>query len=289
MNFVLKHFASGHALFAGAAILVLAVGVGTLDRERTRRVFTRLTALIGLIVIGMSAAPLPRWLYFVWFPLVFVWLFLGERVGERRARAALATAVAVGLLSILAVGLELPRHFAPEIRPGDYESVYIIGDSITSGIGEKETWPDFYAAQCPVQVVDLSRAGETVESALSMTGDMTSSNALVILEIGGNDMLESAAGEKFEADLDALLGEVCAPGRTVIMLELPLLFMKNRFGRVQRSLARKYEVALIPKRRFAAVLTAKDATVDGLHLSAAGHERMARMMWESTASAFCAE
>jgi len=289
MNPLLRHFASGHALFTGAVILILAVVFGTLDRDRKRRVFTRLTTLVGLIVVAFSAAPLPRWLYLLWFPLAFLWLFLGGSAGEARARAALTTGAAVVLLAILAAALELPWHFTPAVSTGDYECVYIVGDSITSGVGEKDTWPDFYAAQCPVPVMDLSRAGETVESALDMTGRIASARALVILEIGGNDLLQSTPDDKFRDDLDVLLGEVCAPGRTVVMLELPLLPMKNRFGRVQRRLARRYGVALIPKRHFAAVLTGEDATTDGLHLSRKGHKRMARMMWDATSSAFGAE
>jgi len=290
MNPLLRHFVSGHALFTGAAMLILAVVFGTLDRDRKRRVFTRLTTLVGLIVVAFSAAPLPLWFYLLWFSLAFVWLFLGGSAREARARAALATGAAVVLLAMLAVALELPWHLTPTVRPGNYEAVYIIGDSITSGVGEKETWPaPDYAARCPVPVTDLSNPGETVESALDMTGRIVSSDALVILEIGGNDLLQSTPGEKFRDDLDALLGEVCAPGRTVVMLELPLLPMKNRFGRVQRRLARRYGVALIPKRHFAAVLTGENATTDGLHLSRTGHERMARMMWEATSSAFRAE
>jgi lysophospholipase L1-like esterase len=62
------------------------------------------------------------------------------------------------------------------------------------------------------------------------------------------------------------------------MLELPLPPLANRYGQVQRRLAREFGVTLIPKRHLAAILSAPGATVDGLHLSASGHARMARMV-----------
>jgi len=63
------------------------------------------------------------------------------------------------------------------------------------------------------------------------------------------------------------------------MLELPLPPLFNRFGEIQRRLARRYDVLLVPKRYFAGVLIGEQATLDGLHLSPAGHQKMADMIW----------
>jgi acyl-CoA thioesterase-1 len=45
--------------------------------------------------------------------------------------------------------------------------------------------------------------------------------------------------------------------------------------RAQRELAEKYGVRLVPRRRFAAVLSGSESTADGLHLSNFGHRKMA--------------
>lgn len=63
------------------------------------------------------------------------------------------------------------------------------------------------------------------------------------------------------------------------MFELPLPPFCNEFGRVQRRLAAKHGVTLIPKRVFATVLAGEEATLDSIHLSRAGHERMAEVVW----------
>src|SRR5437870_2613859 len=58
------------------------------------------------------------------------------------------------------------------------------------------------------------------------------------------------------------------------------------YGRVQRRLAAAHGVTLIPKRWLADVLTADGATVDGIHLSQEGHERMAEKVWRLLAPAY---
>ena len=63
------------------------------------------------------------------------------------------------------------------------------------------------------------------------------------------------------------------------MFELPLPPFCNDYGRVQRLLAAKYGVLLIPKRLLMAVLREEDSTVDSIHLTRRGHQRMANIVW----------
>ena len=107
---------------------------------------------------------------------------------------------------------------------------------------------------------------------------MTEPRALVLLEIGGNDVLAGTPPQDFERALDALLGRLRAGDRTVIMLELPLPPLYNSYGRIQRRLARRHGAPLVPKRVILGVLTTPGATVDTIHLSRKGHEQMARVL-----------
>jgi lysophospholipase L1-like esterase len=59
-----------------------------------------------------------------------------------------------------------------------------------------------------------------------------------------------------------------------------LLPLQARYGRIQRDLAAKQGVALIPKRILGRVLSARDATIDGLHLSTIGSQLMAEAVLE---------
>jgi lysophospholipase L1-like esterase len=103
-------------------------------------------------------------------------------------------------------------------------------------------------------------------------------DAVVLVEIGGNDLLNGTSPDEFERHLRALLAALRRPGRTVVMLELPLVTFFAGYGRAQRALAEEYGVFLVPKRIFAGVLAAPGATADGLHLSAAGTRLMAERL-----------
>jgi hypothetical protein len=76
----------------------------------------------------------------------------------------------------------------------------------------------------------------------------------------------------------SLLAKLARPGRTLIMFELPLLPHVIRYGQIQRRLASKYAVLLVPKRCLAAVISGQDATTDGLHLTDVGAHRMADLV-----------
>ncbi len=92
--------------------------------------------------------------------------------------------------------------------------------------------------------------------------------------------------EEFAGHLAALLAAVVRPDRTVVMLELPLIPLSAGYGRAQRDLAAQHGVFLIPKRYFAAVLSAPGASLDGLHLSEAGTHLMADTLFPFLAPAF---
>ena len=70
------------------------------------------------------------------------------------------------------------------------------------------------------------------------------------------------------------------------MFELPLPPFCNEYGRVQRSVAAKYNARLVPKRIFLSVIAGRDSTLDTIHLSQAGHQFMADCVWRFVKSAF---
>ena len=83
---------------------------------------------------------------------------------------------------------------------------------------------------------------------------MRASHAVVLVELGGNDLLSGLPTREFARDLETLLASLRQPGRTIVMLELPLFPFQSGYGRAQRALARRFDVYLIPKRYLASVL-----------------------------------
>ena len=108
----------------------------------------------------------------------------------------------------------------------------------------------------------------------------------MLLEIGGNDLLGGTTIQAFQTGLAQLIKTVRQPGRTVVMLELPLIPGLNQFNLIQRRLGAEYQVILIPKRILVGVLLADGATIDSVHLSPAGHDQMASAVWAIIRSAY---
>ena len=113
---------------------------------------------------------------------------------------------------------------------------------------------------------------------LSLANRVTEQDHLVLIELGGNDLISGERADDFERSLAEVLAKLASPKRTIVMFELPLLPQWTAYGRVQRRLANRYGVWLIPKRFLTAVISGKDATSDGLHLTDLGVRRMASLV-----------
>ncbi len=273
-NLVVRHFVSGGALFSGLVLVSVAAAVSVFWRSGVARVAARLTAAVGVVVVAMSATPFPWWVYFGWAGTVIAWLGVQEIGGTVRTSMILRVLV----LAVCAlVGLaELPNQFCPSVVVEGPSLICVIGDSISSGIGEEaQTWPQLLEKLSGRKVLNVARAGATLRGAWSQAGRLPEGPALILIEVGGNDLLGRRELELFEKEMRRLFELAAGAGRSVVMFELPLPPLHNSYGRVQRSLAREFGVALVPKRVFARVLTTEGATLDGVHLSDLGHRQLA--------------
>jgi acyl-CoA thioesterase-1 len=281
------HFASGQAFFSGIALVSLAVALAW---KRTGRWWTRVRtvlACLGLILIAGSATPLPSWFYAVAGTLSIAWIGFEGLTSARLRSTKVGLRLAVLLAWWSGFAFELPYHFEPTLPPLRSPTVFVIGDSISAGIGgEASTWPKLLADRHGIKVVDLSVAGLDVARARAQASKVVEPRSIVVAEIGGNDILGSTTPEDFERDLDTLLDRLGADGRTVVLLELPLPPTYNRFGEIQRRLAARHRALLVPKRVLMGILGSGGATLDSIHLSEAGHARMAGTIWEILRPAF---
>ncbi len=273
MRGLIQHFLfSGAAWFFCGALIVLAVALdltGVKGSVRTRRV----ALLLAVAIAVLSGTPLPWWLA---IPATAILLMYSIRFyGRRNAPIALAAAV----VTIAAMAYEGQFFFA---RPAVAATrIFVWGDSISSGgFGEPSPWPEILATRTGISVRNLAQPSETVSSALTYQApnlDAFRPGDLVMIELGGNDMLGGTSASEFSRDLDQLLAIARDGGRReVLMFEVPLLPGKWPLGNAQRRMARKHGAFLIPRRVLTGILTERDnVTVDALHLSQRGHHRMA--------------
>ena len=283
MNPLVYHIVSGQALFSGVLLILVAAATSLQTGPVWQRVRV-LTLTTGLIAVTVSSTALAWGWYVAATVSTCIWIASRWRVGWRKWAAM----VLAGAWLVLA-GIEAPYHITPQLQPASARSLTVIGDSVTAGIGGDEQsrrWPQLLASQHGLQVQDISHMGETAASALKRLQGHRIESDVVLLEIGGNDLLGSTTPAQFEHDLDQLLTHVAAPGRQLMMFELPLPPFSHAWGRIQRQLAARYQVALVPRRVFLSVLAGGGATLDSIHLSQSGHEQMADTVWKLTHAAW---
>ena len=273
-------FLNGNVFFLGVAVSSLACAVGALTTRARLRYVLRLPLFLGVLLVLLSGTPLPIWMYAILVLLLAAtWIAGAWTMPERTGALAHVLAGLLAAYSLVMAGIEIPRHVRPSIPFPKNKTLFVVGDSLSIGAKPPaENWPEVLGDRAGLHVHNFAFAGATVETAFSNAERIDKEGALVIIEIGGNDLLGGTAVAKFEAGLSELLATVCRAGRRVVMFELPLPPFYNRYGAVQRSLAKSHGVALIPKRCLTQVLATPGATTDGLHLSNTGHALLAKTL-----------
>ncbi len=281
MNWLVFHIISGQAFFSGAALIIGAALASLSSRSFYKRLAT-LCFLIGLSAIVLSSTAIPYWFYALASLVMLAWV-----VSRFKSRWETLTSSAMIAIWLIAVLIELPYHRTQSLSPVANGMVTIIGDSLTAGVDDgSESWPRLMARQHDLMIQDISHVGETVASAIKRVKSQQIESPIVILEIGGNDILGSTTPAQFARDLDTLLSHLEAKDRQLVMFELPLPPLYHEFGRIQRNVAARYNATMIPKRVLLSVIAGSESTLDSIHLTQSGHQLMADRVWAVLQSAF---
>jgi lysophospholipase L1-like esterase len=285
MPWIVYFIAGGGTFLPGTGLIAIAIISRAIFHRRWIAFLSIVIAIVGMTMVAISAEAIAWWIYGVWITIGLLW-FLRGTFASRRLKRILDTGALAATFTAAAIAASF--QLRPTVPPGPSSRIYVIGDSISAGIGSKgeSTWPELMAAEHGVEVINLSRAGSTISAATRRLQSSPLGDGLVVLEVGGNDILGHATADQFGKDLDALTNQVHGNGRRIIMLELPLFPFDNAYGLEQRRVARKNEIRLIPRRHFAKILAAPGATLDGIHLSETGRLAMAKMVWEVIGPSF---
>jgi acyl-CoA thioesterase-1 len=281
LNPVALHIATGGAFFSGLALVSGCTVPALWLRKPLHRRLLGIFAALGFAFFILSSPP-------VWLPLYIAWIaaaggaFAFAAGAEFTKRFAWARPWIAGVLVALSLGLciaEARHRGMPGVEAPPERPVYVIGDSLSAGMGAGMTlWPEVYARRSGRRVVNLAEPGATLKSARGQAAKLPGGAGVVVLEIGGNDLLGGAGSAEFRDGLKLLLAAVAGDGRRLVMFELPLPPFHAAFGKAQRSLAAEYGAAMIPKRCLGAAFGMEGATLDGLHFSQVGHDHMAELM-----------
>jgi acyl-CoA thioesterase-1 len=276
---VVLQIANGNAFFIGMGLTVVTFGLRLWLGGRVWVSLLTVGRLVGICLVLLSATPMSWWLYGLWLVLC-----IGAQITIAVRASFTSRTLAVLTLAFLSLSLcvaEWSYCRPPSIAVFTNQPVYVVGDSLSAGIGDRErVWPIVLGDLSRLKVINLAHPGATIETALDQAAQIDTRDGVVIVEIGGNDLLGHTDRRTFYRQLDGLLRRLKQGNRRIIMFELPLFPFWNAFGEAQRALAKKHGVTLIPKRYLAGILGTRGATVDGLHLSQHGHNKLAGTVLE---------
>ncbi len=228
----------------------------------------RVVAGLGILLVLLSATPLS-------WPVATAWGVAGVLTARRPTvlRASLFTLVTLGIAAQEAATILRPL---PPVPPE--ASIAVLGDSLSASQSPHQpNWPEHFAklSRGRQHVDNLAEPGATVADAVVQGEKIPAGTDVVLILIGGNDLLAGTAVAEFERQLERLLAATCRPGRTVYLIELPLIPFKSGYGLAQRRLSQKHGAVLVTKRVLSRLLARLDSTTDGLHLSEVGSRRLA--------------
>ena len=155
-----------------------------------------------------------------------------------------------------------PSATATSVGAADQVTVLALGDSLFAGygLGPGESYPAHLEAALkargtPVRIVNAGVSGDTTADGLArvdfVLGGMKAKPALVIISLGGNDMLRAVPPAETRKSLEAILAKFKEAKVPVVLLQLlaaPNLGKDyaDQFNPIYPALAKKYGAKLVP-------------------------------------------
>lgn len=187
----------------------------------------------------------------------------------------LSTALAFALAFCVAGCRDLPPNLDSRGT-----TIVCLGDSITAGVGagDAPTYPDLLAERLGVEVVNAGVPGDTAEGALARLPQALAEDPwLVIVEVGGNDILRRVPRAQTEAALRGLVEGVLAAGAVPMLVEIHAPF--GGLGAVFARLGDEYDVPVVED-VLPDILRDDALKSDPIHPNAAGYRQLAEAVAE---------
>lgn len=181
-------------------------------------------------------------------------------------------------LALLAVLWLLPAGTPDVAKPTAGETVIAFGDSLVAGVGAS-TGRDIVSllsARVGVTIVNAGRSGDTTGSALARLDSAVLSRRprVVIILLGGNDVLRRVPQAETFANLGAIVHRIRARGAAVILAGLSFGVFSDAYGDGYEDLARRTSSGLVPD-ILAGILGHPDLMADQIHPNERGYKIMA--------------
>ncbi len=180
---------------------------------------------------------------------------------------------------LLLAGLAGCGEKVPRLSPVGADGVIVaFGDSLTYGTGasESESYPVILGQLIERKVVRAGVPGEVTEQGLARLPEVIEEHrpALIIVCLGGNDMLRSIADERIRANLREIIRTIQGQGISVMLVGVPrpalITSAAAFYAEVAAEFDIPYEGAIVTD-----VLYQRDLKSDPIHPNGKGYRMMA--------------
>lgn len=161
-------------------------------------------------------------------------------------------------------------------------TIVCLGDSITAGtgVGPGEAFPDLLAGRLNREVVNAGVPGETASEGLARVDAVLAENPwLVIVELGGNDILRRTPPEEMERSLRAILDRLLAARVVPLLVEVDAPFAAS-YHQVFERLHDDYPAVPFEDEALGEILRDSRLKSDTVHPNAEGQRRLATALVE---------
>lgn len=159
--------------------------------------------------------------------------------------------------------------------------IVFFGNSITAGLGADigEDFPSLIGNKLNVPIVNAGVNGNTTHDALlRINKDVLSKNpSIVIIELGGNDLLEGVDTNVTTKNLDLILSKIKPTGAKIVILGTKFFLFQEKYEVNWATLAKKYDATYVPD-ILEGVIADQSLKFDDIHPNAKGYQNIAEKL-----------
>ena len=156
------------------------------------------------------------------------------------------------------------------------KTIVCLGDSITVGVGSGpgESYPERLAGKLGVDVVNEGESGDTAAQGLARLDQVLADDPwMVIVELGGNDILHQVPPEQTERSLRRILEKLLAARTVPVLVEVDAPFGASYKG-IYGRLGKEYHVPVVED-AIGKILRDRSLKSDTVHPNAEGQKVLA--------------
>lgn len=155
-------------------------------------------------------------------------------------------------------------------------TIVCLGDSITAGVGSGpgEAYPELLAARLGTEVINAGVSGDTADGGLARVDNVLAKDPwLVVVELGGNDVLRQVPPEQTERSLRGILDRLLSARVVPVLIEMDAPF-GGRYREIYQRLGDEYHVPVVED-ALGDILRDRSLKSDTIHPNAQGQKVLA--------------